>query len=119
MGESASQEGGGVAQLATALAPVLEQFRDGLTNLGNSVLKKLKNQVGRGAQRGAKRGQKSGPKKTAAKSRGKAKGGANIQIGKGKVQKKPKKVSQKGKGAPPKKTSKKVAAKKNKKKANF
>jgi hypothetical protein len=104
------QQGGGVAELATALAPVLEQFREGLFSIGSSVLKKLKNQVGRGMPK----------KKPTAKKRGK-KSGVKIQIGKGKVSKgqKGKKTVQKGKGAPAKKSSPKKSSPKKKKKANF
>lgn len=117
MGDAATQEGGGVAQLASALAPVLEQFRDGLTNLGQSVLKKLKSQTGRGAPK----------KKPAAKSGGakanKGRSGKN-QTGSGKIQKKPKKPAktQKGRGAAAPSKKKKQPSKKptaSKRKANF
>lgn len=97
-----TQEGGGVGQLATALSPVLERFRDGLLDIGSSVLKKLRAQAGRGMA----------PKKGVRKSGGKAKS----QSGGGRAQKK-KRKPQKGRGTPKKKQSGGAAPKKRTKKS--
>lgn len=126
-GATPLQEGGGLAQFATTISPVLEQFRAGLMSLGSSVLKKLKTQSGRGgfakrATTTAAKGRKKKRKPKQQQQSGQGRATKKVQKGKGAATAaaKPRKgaATQKGKGSAQAK-KKPTAARGKKKAANF
>lgn len=112
--EVVQQEGMGLASLANTLEPMLAKFREEFSSIGDAMIKRIKNQVGRG--RAPQLSRKSPPgKKISRKPPAK-------QVGAGKAKPQVKKP-QAGKGkktSSVKKTSfKKVPTKKRKLQANF
>lgn len=108
--QEVNQEGMGLAGLANSLEPMLLKFREDLSSIGNSVIKRLKNQVGRGT---------ANTKKSGAPKR---KVGSSKQVGGGRSRptkkKPPAKKIQIGKGKKST-TAKKNPSKKRKKQTNF